>query len=216
MTDMVKELLENNTLTQEVAEALDIKIMNMVTPLRSDLKTLRDEKNTLSDNIKGLSESKDSLEAKFATYDEDIRLAKDAGKADTVKILESERADHKKVVDSLATYLQDNTKLRLENAVSKEMGSYKVKSENSDEVRYFLQSKVSLGDNGAIVYNNGTESVSIKDGFKSYFEKKTNYLDAIGDGNGSGAKDGQGGTGHVPKIEDMTASQKMEAGRSNK
>jgi len=189
MTDMVRELLENNTLTPEVAEALDAKVMAMVTPLRNDLKTLREEKNTLAESFESANSAKEALEAKTADIDTKIAEAKEAGKAELVTVLQSERAKNEELAEKLSSMAKVNTDLNISNGISSELGKYQVKKESFGDVSELLRMKATSGENGLMIGD-----LSIEDGVKDFFENRKSYLEATGgQGSGSGGQGGSGG-----------------------
>ncbi len=78
-------------------------------------------------------------------------------------------------------------------------------------VHFFLRSKSFMTDDGAR-FKDGENELKLDEAFKTYFEKNGSRLNATNNGNGSGSEGG-GGSGKVPDSDNMTASQKMEAGR---
>ncbi len=189
MTDMVKELLENNTLTQEAAEALDTKIMAMVTPLRTDLKTLREEKNTLAESFESANSAKEALEAKTADIDTKIAEASEDGKSELVTVLQSERAKNEELAEKLSSMAKVNTDLNISNGISSELGKYQVKKESFGDVSELLRMKATSGENGLMI-----GELSMEDGVKDFFENRKSYLEATGgQGSGSGGQGGSGG-----------------------
>ena len=213
MTDMVKELLENDTLTQEAAEALDVKIMNMVTPLRNDLKTLREEKNQLSESYDEVLNSKNGLDEQLKGLDEQILKAKKDGQGELVKQLEDEKSSKGELQKSLDILQNANTNLRVDSAVSTEMDKFDIKKEDREMVHFFLRSKASMTDDG-IRYIDGENSSTLTDAFSSYFKDNGSRLNAHGGDNGSGASGGgKSGGQHTKTRADFD---KMNAGQKAK
>ena len=202
MYNTLTKAVEAGEVSKELAEALSSSIYE---ENKTELSSLRDEaKNSrlkveeLSTNIKGISEAKSALETKFATYDEDIKAAQDAGKADTVKILEAERAKHKDLVDNLSTFEKENTKLRLDGAVSSELSKYDVKKEDREMVQFFLRSNTQMND-GSVTFSDGQP---LDEAVKVYFGNNASRLNATGSGTGSGSRDGQTGGGQNVRTRD--------------
>ncbi len=206
MTDMVKELLENNTLTQEIAEALDVKIMGMVTPLRNDLKTLRDEKNTLSKSFDEVVKSKGDLDEQLKGIDEKIKQAKKDGQSDLVKQLEDEKSSKDELQKSLDNLQKANMTLRVDGSVSQELDKYDVKAEDKEMVHFFLRSKSFMTDDGTR-FKDGESELKLDEAFKVYFEKNGSRLNATNNGNGSGTENGGSGVNGNKKYFDKTSSE---------
>jgi len=216
MTDMVKELLENNTLTQEIAEALDTKIMDMVTPLRADLKLLREEKNTLSKSYDEVLTSKNGLDEQLKGLDEQITRAKAEGKSEIVSQLEAEKASKSELQKSLDNLQKANTNLIVDSAVSSELDKFDVKKEDKEMIRFFLRSKATMTEDG-VRYVDGNDSTELSSAFSSYFEANGARLNPKGDGNGSGASGGGGGGQAVlsrETFDKMSPAQQAEAART--
>ena len=188
MFGKVNEYLKSETISKEVAEAIDAEISVALGALRDEAKTLRQEKEQLTSSFNDMSSAKSALEDKFVDYDDKIKLAKDEGKADTVKLLEAERAKHKELVDNISIFEKENTKLRLDGAVTNELGKYDIKKDDREMVQFFLRSNTVMTD-GNVTYNDGQP---LDEAFKLYFGNNTSRLNATGGGNGSGALDGQG------------------------
>ena len=213
---MVKELLENNTLTQEIAEALDTKIMDMVTPLRADLKLLREEKNTLSKSYDEVLTSKNGLDEQLKGLDEQITRAKAEGKSEIVSQLEAEKASKSELQKSLDNLQKANTNLIVDSAVSSELDKFDVKKEDKEMIRFFLRSKATMTEDG-VRYVDGNDSTELSSAFSSYFEANGARLNPKGDGNGSGASGGGGGGQAVlsrETFDKMSPAQQAEAART--
>ena len=187
---MVKKLLENNTLTQEQAEVLDTDIMGMVTPLRNDLKVLRDEKNTLTESFKGAENALEALKGKTADIDTKIAEAKEAGKAELVTVLNAERDKNEKLVGDLDSMSKANSKLTIDSAVSNALGKFDVKAGDKEMVQFYLRSKAVMSDDGTVKYQDGQNVTDLSEAFTTYFGANESRLNPQGDGGGSGATSG--------------------------
>ncbi len=190
MFEAVKVLLENETISQEVATKLDSEISSKLGELRDEAKANRLEKEELAKSFNEVKKVKDDLEAKVGNIDEKIRLAKEEGKSDIVKVLEQERAEHKTLSDNLASFEKENTKLRINSAVSSELNKYKVKGDLVGDATTVLSGMTRVEDGNVLFGEDGT---TLEDGVKSYFESRQSYLEPQGNG-GSGAKGGGGGS----------------------
>ena len=208
--------VEAGDMSNELAEALSSGIYDEnkieLSKLRDEAKTLRIKNEEHISSFGELNDTVSILKGKVSNYDDDIAKAKEDGKSDTVKVLEAERKSHKNLVDRFTEYEKDNIRLKIANAVSSEIGNYDIKSDLRGSAENEIRSMVNIGDNG-IIFGDG---LTMQDGVKDYFSTRGSFLKSIGTGTGSGATDRQGGTVHVPKTEDMSASQKMEAGRNSK
>ena len=185
----LEELLESGTLDRDVAEAIDTEITKAHTGLKDERETLSKKNKELTSSFEEIMGAKTSLEAQLSDYDEKIKTAKDEGKGEVVKQLEAERQKQKELADNLKSFESENKKLKIANAVSKELGKYSVRKDLRSDAEVVLQSMVSIGDDGVIF----GEGQTIEDGVKGYFETRKSYLESAGDGGGSGASGGQGG-----------------------
>ncbi len=192
-----KEAVEAGNLSNELAEALSKGVYSEnqeeIATLRDEAKTQRLEKEGVIKSFNEVTKTKDDLLVKVADIDKQIADAKAEGKADTVKVLEQEREAHKKLSGELASFEQENTRLRINSAVSNELNKFKVKSDLRGDAETVLAGMTRI-DDGQLLF--GADGASLEDGVKTYFDSRKSYLDAQGAG-GSGNESGGGSS--VPK-----------------
>ena len=208
MFNALSTLLESNTITPEVAEALDNEISGELKKLRDESSGLRVKNKELTSSFEEITGAKTALEAQLSDFDEKIKLAKDEGKGEVVKQLEAERQKQDELMKSLSGFEKENTRLKIANAVSTELSKYDVKSDLRGDAEVVLRSMVAINENG-IAFGDG---LSIEDGVKGYFETRGSYLKPLGDGNGSGAQGAGGNSGGANSME-RTAFEKLQPGQ---
>ncbi len=186
MFKKVKELLENKSINEEVAKALDNEIQAELIKLRDEAKGYREKYDELQTTFNEVSESKKSLETQVTGLDEKIAKAKEDGKKELVSELEKERNEKSELVDKFNKMEASNKTLKIENSLSKALGSYDLL--DSEIVTEVLSSKLELKDD-AVIFGDGK---SLEDGLKGFFESKPHLLKAIG-GTGSGAENNNSG-----------------------
>lgn len=209
MANIVKELLKEGAITQEIADKFETEWTSRSKELNDENKDLREQKETLSKSIEGFQKSQDGLEKQIEGLDGKIKQAKEDGKKELQGELETERSDKEMLLKDLKTAQNDNKALTIDNSVSKALGDFDML--DSDVVSIAIKQNVSLGDDGKIIYKQGDTILSLDDGVKSFFEKKPNLLKSVGEG-GSGAE-GSGSGSHTVNTKDMTPSQMMKHGR---
>ena len=213
MFKKISELLESNTISKEVAEALDSEVGVALTALRDENKTLRQDKDTLSKSYDEVLASKTGLDDQLKGLDEQITKAKAEGKSEIVKQLEDEKSSKSELQKSLDNLQKANTNLRVDSAVSSELDKFDVKKEDKEMIHFFLRSKATMTDDG-IKYVDGNSSSELNEAFTSYFETNGARLNPKGNGEGSGASNGNGGGQAVISRTDfdkMSPSQQAEA-----
>jgi len=219
MFNKVSELLENNTISKEAAEAIDSEITVALSALRDENKTLRTDKDTLSKSYDEVLASKNGLDEQLKGLDDAITKAKAEGKSEIVKQLEDERSSKGELQKSLDNLQKANTGLRVDSAVSTELDKFDVKKEDREMVHFYLRSKASMTDDG-IRYVDGENSSTLTDAFGAYFKDNGSRLNAQGNGNGSGANGGGGGGGQKTisraDFEKLDAGKKAEAAKNLK
>lgn len=200
MIKKVKELLESGAITQEVADQLNNEWTTHTKVLNDEAKTLRTEKQQLSDQYEEVVKKSGDLESQVSTLDEKIKQAKQDGHNEVAKELEAERTSKQELHESFMNLEKTNSKLKIENGVQKALGDYDVL--DSDVVSTYVKQNVIIGEDGKIGYKNTDESVvSLEDGIKSFFESKPTLLKAVG-GSGSGANDNNNnGSGANTKLD---------------
>jgi len=212
MFKKISELLESNTISQEVAEAINTEVGVALTALRDENKTLRQDKETLSKSYDEVLASKAGLDDQLKGLDEQIIKAKAEGKSEVVKQLEDEKSSKGELQKSLDNLQKANTNLRVDSAVTSELDKFDVKKEDREMVNFFLRSKATMTDDG-IRYVDGDNSSELNEAFTSYFETNGSRLNPKGDGEGSGATGGNGGGQNTKTRSDF---EKMNAGQKAK
>jgi len=192
MFKKISELLENNTISKEAAEAIDGEITVALGALRDENKTLRTEKETLSKSYDEVVKSKGDLDEQLKGLDEKIAQARKDGQGELATQLEAEKAKHSGLQESLENLKNANTSLMVDSAVSQELDKYDVKKEDKEMVSFFLRSKSSMTDDG-IKYVDGNNNSDLSEAFKGYFEINGSRLNVKGEPNGSNS--GSGGSG---------------------
>jgi len=197
MFKKVKELLDNGSISEEIAKGLDAEIQTELTTLREESKSHRLKFEELQTTFNEVSESKKSLEAQVTGLDEKILKAKEDGKKELVKDLEKEKLEKSELVEKFNKMESNNKSLKIENALAKELSKYDVV--DAELLSESFQHKLNVFDDG-IKFN---ETTTLEDGMKQYFEKKPHLLKAQG-GNGSGS--GNENNGYSP---DSLTAQKL-------
>ncbi len=186
-------LVADQSITKEIAEAIDTEITSALKGLKDEREALTIKNKELTSSFDKVQAAKELLEKKTVDIDAQIKQAKEDGKADTVKILEQERASHASLTEELAGFESENKSLRVENAINSEIAKYKVKSDLVGDAKTVLSGLTKVTDEGIVFGDNGA---SVEEGVKAYFETRGSYLDAVGNA-GSGATSGGGSGGQV-------------------
>jgi len=194
MFEAVKALLESDTITSEVADKLNGEINSKLSELRDEAKKYRLEKEDIVRSFNDVKASNDDLKSKVVDIDKQIETARDEGKAELVKQLETERATHAKLSDQISSFEVENKKLRINDAVNSEIAKYKVKSDLVGDAKTVLSGLTRVTDDGIVF---GEDGGSVEEGVRAYFDKRGSYLEPVGD-TGSGANGG-GGSGNTTK-----------------
>ena len=186
MFKKVKELLENKTISTEVAEALDTEIQKELKSLRDESAGYRVKYKELEQTFNEVSNSKKSLEEQVNSLDEKIAKAKEDGKAELVKELEAEKTSKDELVKQLNALESTTKTLKIENSLNKALSGYDLI--DSDIVTQVLITNIDIKDDNAVFKDGKT----LEDGLKGFFEAKPHLLKAKGDA-GSGREDNQSG-----------------------
>ena len=210
MFNKVKELLESDSITKEVAEAIDSEITSALTTLRDENKTLRTEKETLSKSYDEVLKSKSDLDTQLSGLDDKIAQARKDGQGELVTQLESEKESKAELQKSLDNLQKSNNGLRLDSAVSTALKSFDIIDAHKDTTEFMLRSRVSFNDKGEMIYADSGNESNVEDGLKGYFESNQGKLNPKGDGGGSGAHGGSGGGG--ANTMERVAFEKLDAG----
>lgn len=194
----LEELVETGSLDKEVAEAIDGEITKAHTKLKDEREALSVKNKELASSFEKVQATTSELETKLSDYDDKIRTAKDEGRGEVVKQLETERQKHDELLNNLSSFEKENKRLKVQNAVSTELSKYDVMPDLRGDAEVVLSSMVSANDEGLTF---GEGGLSVEEGIKGYFETRKSYLKPMGEGTGSNASDGTGGGNTKPKTE---------------
>jgi len=186
MFKKVKELLENGSISKEVADLLDGEIQTELTSLRGESAEWRTKFKELQTTFNDVSSSKKSLEEQVTGIDEKIKKAKEDGKKELVTELERERVEKNELVDKFNKLETTNKTLKIDNSLSKALGTYDLI--DNDLVSLALKQNLTIKDD-VVGFSDGK---SLDDGIKSFFETKTHLLKPTGNA-GSGTEDNNSG-----------------------
>lgn len=186
MFKKVKELLENGSISQEVANTLDAEIQTELKTLRDESASWRVKYKELESTYNEVASSKESLEEQLKNLDDKIAKAKDDGKKELVKELESERKTKDELISKLNELETTTKNLKLENALNSALDGYEVI--DKELITLSLKQSLEVKDDG-VAFSDGK---SLDDGIKSYFEAKPHLLKASGQ-SGSGSENSGGG-----------------------
>ncbi len=198
MFKKLKELLEAGKIDNEVAEALDGEISTSLKELRDESASWRVKYNDLNKNFESVSQVKEDLEGKLANFDDAIKKAKDEGKSELVKELETQKSQMQELQNNLNAIQEQNRALKIETALNSGLGKYDVV--DAELVSTYIKGLVEL-DGENLKYKDGQNSLALEDGLKKFFEDKPHLLKSQGSG-GSGANGGNN-SGENLSVEDM-------------
>ncbi len=202
----IVEELQKDGLSQDHADRFS-KEWGIFAKEKSDIiKTLNEEKNTLSKSFDEVVKSKGDLDEQLKGIDEKIKQAKKDGQSDLVKQLEDEKSSKDELQKSLDNLQKANMTLRVDGSVSQELDKYDVKAEDKEMVHFFLRSKSFMTDDGTR-FKDGESELKLDEAFKVYFEKNGSRLNATNNGNGSGTENGGSGVNGNKKYFDKTSSE---------
>ena len=198
MFNKLKDLLEAGKIEKDVAEEIDGEITKALNDLRDEAAKWRVKFNDLNKNFESVSQAKDDLEGKLANFDEAIKKAKEEGKSELVKELEAQKSQMQELQENLVAIQEQNKALKIETAISNALGKYDVV--DADLVGYYLKSKIEI-DGDVVKYKDGENTLSLEDGLKVFFDKRSNLINPRGK-SGSDARDGRN-SGENLSIEDL-------------
>lgn len=203
MFKKVKELLEAGTILQEVANLLDSEIS-------TELKTLRDESagwrvkyQDVNKSLGTISKTKDELEVKITSFDEEIKKAREDGKSERVAELEAQKEETQTLQSNLEAIQSENRTLRIDSGLTTAIAKYDVI--DADLVGFYVKSLIELKDD-SLKFKDGDNRLTLDDGLKKLFDSKPNLLKPVGR-NGSGARNTNSGG---KSFKDMTLTEKGE------
>lgn len=206
MINVIEELLGSGAFDQASADKLTSEWKTHTSNLNEEAKALRVEKEAMA---KEVEKSKSDLDTRLAGIQTDIEEAKKLGQSEMVAQLEAEKAKHNDLNESLSGMQKTITKLTLDNAVAKELDMFDIRKEDKDLVSFRLRANVSLGEDGAVVFDDGVSASSITDGFTKYFEQNSNRLNPSGDGS-QGSNSSNGGSGGGANSMERKAFEKLQ------
>lgn len=128
-----------------------------------------------------------------------MKKAKEEGQKELQTELEKERQEKHELQTSLENFRQANTKMKLDQEVSKVFKEFDVVENSRDAIEFMLRSRVSMNDKGEIVYSDGETEAGLKDGFAKYFEQHPMQLNAKGNPEGGSGAGHQGSSGGAQK-----------------
>jgi len=191
MFKKIKELLDAGTISQAAADALDSEVSIALKEKNDEAASWRVKYQDLNKNFEAISKTKDDLESKLSGFDEAIKKAKEDGKGELVKELETQRASTQEIQANLEAIQNENRNLKIQTALGSALSKYDVI--DSDLVSNFIRGNVELNGD-SLIYKNGDSSMSIEDGLKSFFDEKQHLLKAQGNsGSGAGGNGNSGG-----------------------
>ena len=197
MFKKLQELLEAGIITKEAAEALDGEINTALKSLRDEAASYRVKYQELNSSYQEVLNSKTSLEEQLKSLDERIAKAKEEGKNELVKELESEKAQKDELSKRLNELELKTRGLKIENELNRALSSLEYEPVDSEMVTEYLKSKfVDIVDD-KVKFKKGDNLLDLNDGIKSLVQERPNLFKAKGQ-SGSGAGEHKAG-GFNPK-----------------
>lgn len=188
MFKKVKELLDNGSISAEVAGLLDAEIKTELTSLRSESAGWRTKYKELETTFNEVSDSKKSLEEQVTGLDEKIKRAKEDGKLEVIKDLEKEKNEKSELIEKFNNLENTNKSLKIENSLSKSLETYE--TIDNETVAAVLRMSLNIADN-EVKFKDGK---TLDEGVKAFFDAKPHLLKAKGN-TGSGYQHGAGDNG---------------------
>ena len=187
MLKILQKLLEAGKISEEAAKEIDNDLGAELKKLRDEAAEWRVKYKELSQTYEEVASSKNSLEEQLKSLDERIAKAKEEGKKELVKELEAQKKEKEELQTKLQQLEATSKSLRIENALSKAIGSYEVI--DPEVVAEVIKQRVDVID-GEVKFKDGK---SLDDGIKEFFENKPHLLKAKGnEGSGAGSNSGTG------------------------
>ena len=199
MFKKLQELQEAGKLSQELANEIDAEISVSLTSLRDESAGWRVKFNDLNKNYEAISKAKTDLESKLSNFDSEIAKAKEDGKSELVKELETQKQETQTLQESFANIEAQNKSLRVDSALSSGLSKYDVI--DADVLNTVLKASVVL-DGDSVKYKDGENSLTLDDGLKKFFESKPHLLKSKGN-DGSGAGNGGNSGSGAMTVDDM-------------
>lgn len=205
MFKKVKELLDAGTISQATADALDAEISGELKILEDKSTSWETKYQDLNSKFESITKTKDELETRLETIDDQIKKAKEDGKAELAGQLEEYKKSQEDLKANLESIQSENKNLSIKTGLQGELSKYKVI--DNDVVMAVLSEKVTLKDDGGLAFKDGENKLSLEDGLKGFFENKPHLLSVQGN-NGSGSQSGNY-TGGIEKSK-MSDNDKFE------
>jgi len=111
MFKKIKELLDAGTISQAAADALDSEVSIALKEKNDEAASWRVKYQDLNKNFEAISKTKDDLESKLSGFDEAIKKAKEDGKGELVKELETQRASTQEIQANLEAIFKTRTEI---------------------------------------------------------------------------------------------------------
>jgi regulator of replication initiation timing len=218
MFQKAKELLDGGKIDEAVFNELNTEFETVVSKLNNENKSLRLEKENLSKSYDEVMKSKNDIDSKMQSIDDQIKKAREEGKSELIAQLESEREAQETLRKSLNELQEANKALKLDTEVRKQLDRFDVKKEDKELIEFRLRADVALDDNGNPIFKDGTP---IDKAFDSFFEKNKHRLNPVGDaGTGSGTDQSAGSGGRKTisrqEFEKLPPIKKAEAAKTMK
>jgi len=204
MFKKIEELLEAGKIDTETAEEIDGEVSKAIKELRDEAASYRVKYQELNRTFEEVQGSKQKLEEQLNGLDEQIKKAKEDGKAELVTELERQKSEKEELAAKLRELEESNKSFKIENAISKELSKYRVKE------RDFLESALKhmvVFDENDIKFKDGDNLLAIEEGIKSFLESRDTFLESQGKP-GSGSNGG-GTSGGDKKWDEMSATERM-------
>ncbi len=212
MFKKLKVLLEAGKITQELANELDAEIATALKERNDENASLRVELKEIKQQLSEVVGSKEELERKIANFDDAIKKAKEDGKNELVKELETQKLEKTQALEKLEKYESQIKSLKVENAIKAQLANYKVV--DGELVESYLKNFVEV-DGDSVKFKDGENLLTLDDGLKKFFEGKPNLLQPQGNngsGAGSGGQSGGATTKDISKMSDADIAQLTQSG----
>ncbi len=205
MFKKIKELLEAGKIDTETAEALDSEVSAALKDLRDEAASYRVKYQELNQTFEEVKGSKEKLEEQLNGLDEQIRKAKEDGKAELVTELERQKSEKEELATKLRELEESNRAFRIESELNKALSKFDVV--DSEVISEVLKNRIIVEDNG-VRFADGDNKLTVEDGLKKFFDEKPHLLKPAGRP-GSGTEGGGSG-GSEKKWEEMSATERMQ------
>ncbi len=208
MFNKVKSLVESGELTQELADSLDSEISLALGDLRKEAQTYREKNKELTESFASVQTSQQNLQSQLNEVDTRIKTAREEGKGEVVVELERQKQQHQELSDQLASFSAENTKLKVNNQISRSLSGFNVKNDIANDVQTMLASMAEYKDDQVLI-----DGRPLEEGLKTFFDSRKSLLDPVGNAFGSGATSGQSGSTSISRndFEKLAPSEQAKA-----